>query len=84
MTNISPGLLIVLYLIGWIPMLYLGARMCDRMWRRVMRDKIVSAYSRGWNHGFGFLQKIDTIKTEQISGVTILAERADSQEMHRL
>jgi hypothetical protein len=74
-TSISPGWLIALYLVGWIPMVYLGMRINNRMWKQSTPAKIMSAYSRGWNHGFGYLQKIQDVKTEQMSSVTIHAEK---------
>ena len=75
--------IIGLYLLGWIPILFvgfmLGMKYCDRLWRKSVSNKVMEAYSRGWNHGYGFLTKIEDAKTEHISGVIIHAEKA-SQE----
>jgi hypothetical protein len=76
MIQLSPGMLIVLYLIGWASSLYIGMRINDRMWRKRERTRNLRAYHRGWEAGYGFLNKIEDAKTEQISGVTIRAEKA--------
>lgn len=73
MTNTQ---LILLYLTGWIPMIYIGMRINDRMWRKGQYTRVHNAYLRGWNAGYGFLQKIEDVKTDQMSGVTIKADKA--------
>jgi hypothetical protein len=67
--------LILLYLAGWIPMFYLGARWNNRIWKRAYRDANAAAYSRGWKAGFGYLQRISDARTERDSSVTIHADQ---------
>lgn len=71
MTAISPGWLIALYLIGWIPMMYIGAWLNNRAWKHRYKIGIHKAYERGWNHGFGFFQRIGEARTERMSSVKI-------------
>ncbi len=69
MTNTQ---LMLLYLVGWIPMIYIGMTINNRMWRRAYKNAIRRAYNRGWDAGFGFLNKISDAKIEQESSVRIL------------
>lgn len=76
MTPIAPGMLIMLYLIGWVPMLYLGTRLSDRMWRKEAQRRVQRAYAHGWDAGYGFLQRIQDVRTDRTGSVKVRSSRA--------
>ncbi len=78
MIEMSAAQLICLYLIGWIPMIFIGMFINNYQWKRTYKNGIQSAFRRGWDAGFGYLQKISDARTERMSGVTIHAEKVSN------
>lgn len=68
--------LALLYLIGGLACFYLGMRFDSYLWRKRyvkrLEERIQKAYDRGWDSGFGYLNRISEARTELESSVRIL------------
>lgn len=72
MTPLSPGILIAIYIVGFLASIYIGIRISDRMWRKRADARVRRAYRHGWDAGYGFLNRIEDVKTDRESSVTVL------------
>lgn len=79
MTPLSPGVLIAMYLVCLLGAVYLGMCLNNRMWRKRETARIRKAYQRGWDAGFGFLNRIENVKVENESWVKVIETEDASQ-----
>lgn len=72
MTNLQ---LIILYLVGGVSFFFLGMMFSDRVWRRIYKETKLAEFRRGWDAGFGFVNRIESVKAENVSSVKVFGRK---------
>lgn len=81
--NLSILQFLGLYLLSGIGFFFFGMMVSNRFWKRAYKEAKTIAWRKGWDAGFGFVNRIEDVRTDRISSVKVFGRKDKDDDQPR-